>query len=902
MSDGLERFAAELDECGCCDGLSASSPIRIHNRPGQDAVAYRIGTHATFRESLLAALSSSRHPILADLKTRDDGDFSIALLDAFSCMADVLTFYQERFANEAWLRTAEERLSLGELARLIGYRLAPGVAADALLAFTLEEAPGAPADAVGQTRIAVGTRVQSTPGPDEDPQIYETVEEIQGRVAWNAIRPPLSQRHPLTGSTNPLYVAGAATGLRPGDGVLVEKGGGGLAFAVATAVDPAPELELTRVAVTWLAIAPERGSASFQLNDPVLEAPAADYLNEVWSAADLQAEAATEDFDSDALLRVFSENPRPAPRVLVFRARAAIFGHNAPTWSALPLPLKVQEKKYEVATSGNVTLVATIPAPFSETDWIDGKSLAALDGTGSGVVRLDTTYPTMGQSSPVVLRQGDRWAVYRAEGVDEESHAAFNLSAKVTRLELDGTDKLDRFEARKTTVFGGAEVLALARPPIPTDFAADPEGWLELHGWVPGLKAGQTVIISGRASGGGEEAVSDAGVVERVEYRLAFEGGTRIKVSPRPTHTYQRPHVFISANVVAATHGESVDEILGSGDARMPFQSFVLTQPPLTFVSAATDGGRKSTLEIRVNDVLWHEVDTFHGRGREERVFVTRQTDDGKTVVRFGNGDTGARLPTGINNVRALYRKGIGIEGRVAPRKLNVLMSRPLGLKGVVNPLSAEGGEAPESREQARENAPLTVLTLGRAVSLQDYEDMARTFAGISRALATWSWAGGRRSVFLTVAGSDGHEVPQGGFIHSALLGALSKAGDPNVPLTVASYRKALFRLDATVFVHPDHLADVVLEAVESTLRETFSFERRGFGQPVPLSGVVAAIQGVEGVRAVVVNKLHRTDQAVGLNAVLPAQRPRAGVRGTVDSAEILFLDPAPLEDVRTAP
>src|SRR5207244_12741759 len=84
-------------------------------------------------------LSYSDRSALKSLMRREDDDFSIALLDAWASLADVLTFYQERIANEAFLRTATERNSILQLARLIGYRLRPGVAASVYLAFMLED-------------------------------------------------------------------------------------------------------------------------------------------------------------------------------------------------------------------------------------------------------------------------------------------------------------------------------------------------------------------------------------------------------------------------------------------------------------------------------------------------------------------------------------------------------------------------------------------------------------------------------------------------------------------------------------------------------------------------------------------------------------------------------------------
>ncbi len=85
---------------------------------------------------MLARLSSSDYPALAALKTRDDDDFSIAFLDATAVVLDILTFYQERLANESYLRTATQLYSLTQLSQLIGYQPSPGVSASTYLAFT----------------------------------------------------------------------------------------------------------------------------------------------------------------------------------------------------------------------------------------------------------------------------------------------------------------------------------------------------------------------------------------------------------------------------------------------------------------------------------------------------------------------------------------------------------------------------------------------------------------------------------------------------------------------------------------------------------------------------------------------------------------------------------------------
>ena len=99
---------------------------------------------------------------------------------------------------------------------------------------------------------------------------------------------------------------------------------------------------------------------------------------------------------------------------------------------------------------------------------------------------------------------------------------------------------------------------------------------------------------------------------------------------------YDRATVTLAANIATATHGETVSEVLGSGDGAQPNQSFKLKQAPaLTYTRSTEPGGAASTLQIRVNDLLWQEVPTLFERGPRERIFTTELADDGKVTVRF---------------------------------------------------------------------------------------------------------------------------------------------------------------------------------------------------------------------------------------------------------------------------
>ena len=197
--------------CGCCSGASVQTPQQIANQPGQPAIAYRTGAWAQFNESMLARLSSASYPALSLLKTRDNDDFTIAFLDASAVVFDILSFYQERLANESYLRTAQQLQSLTELSRLIGYQPAPGVAASAYLAFTLTTAPNAPTDpTTPPITIPAGTQAQSVPAQGQTPQAFETSAAILAKPDWNAL-PVLAALPWANSAARGMYLKGTAT-------------------------------------------------------------------------------------------------------------------------------------------------------------------------------------------------------------------------------------------------------------------------------------------------------------------------------------------------------------------------------------------------------------------------------------------------------------------------------------------------------------------------------------------------------------------------------------------------------------------------------------------------------------------------------------------------------------------
>lgn len=905
----------DLDECGCCQGTSQETPVRVQNRSGLNEIAYRVGTHARFLQSMLARLSGTRQAALAGLKTRDADDPTIALLDACAAVDDVLTFYQERYGQESYLRTARERVSLVGLARLIGYEPRPGVAASTYLAFVIEDTPGSPE----KVFIEPGARVQSVPGPGDLPVAFETTKRIEARSAWNAMRLRTRQPHPVAAGMGVITAKGTDTGVKRGDGLLV----------VTDAVR-----EVMRVRKVTLDTAALTTRIETEAPHPPAPAPATFTLAPfAYTVAPLQLTNATladvftgRTFDQSDVTAFSAINnwssmyytlaantrrllvPQPAlpadpeteppvePGVFALRQRAAVFGHNAPRWATLPQVVAGAQ----TLVIGSQLTPAQKPNSQYPNDW-DSLSVPASPNAAKAV-DLDTTYPMMAKNSWVVLESLTDSKPYRIKENRELTRSDFAISAKVTRLSLYSDAGLSSYTMRGTTVLGQSERLELSDVPAAGMFTREA---VVLDKFYPGLAPGQAVVVTGQRADLAGVTTSEVRSLKEVQVDGTLEASTTGRLFTRLVFDlalddgYVPETITVNANVAPATHGETVaEEVLGGGDARRENQAFTLRQTPLTYISARTPTGAESTLEIRVNDLLWKEVPNLYGRAPEERVYVARSEDDGKTRMQF-NG----RLPTGQENVRARYRKGIGVAGLVHADQLTLLAVRPLGVRSVTNPVAPSGAKDPESRDAVRRNAPLGVLTLDRLVSLRDYEDFAQAFAGFEKARATIMVAGDAKGVFLTVAGTNGAEVSETSEEYKNLTAALLKYGDPNVTPVVKSYRRTFFQVEAKVAVEPGYLPEKVVEAVRDALRRTFSFDARDFGQSVTRSRVIATMQGVPGVAYTDLDSLFRTNPIGGgsrtktLEDRLVVAVPPPGVSAAeAAAAELLVLDPRPVQ------
>lgn len=871
--------------CGCCEGIAAKTPLALFNRPGLTQLRYRMGAHADFLESMIARLSSKDYPALAGLTTRDADDPSIALLDAWAVVADVLTFYQERIANEGYLVSATERRSILELARLVGYKLHPGVAASVFVAYILDD------KFEEETTIPAGSRSQSVPGPGELPHSFETSEDLKARALWNNLKPRLSRPQiesairnvDAQGTAQPrIWLKGVTTHLKINDPLLIDFGRGNPPeFFRVHQVTPDNDADRTLVNLAQpVAAAPGDSAQQRDIIAALTQRPSRQPRNALRLPRALTQQfrfkAETGYATVKALAPVLKETlskaaanaqvsaPNPI-QVYALRRTLSLFGHSHPG-----------TPNYTRGTGGTLSVTSYTPPSLSTvwpTEFVGNNNYTTLavepqDENIPEASWLVVRYPVLNDNGEVT---GWTHSVHRLDGVQLTSLSALGTASKVNLLALPATSpwlaelsaaQFDRYTGseallRDTTVLAKAEALALAEAPIEDLICGGMEDLIELDGFYQGLESGRWVIVSGERDLPGTEGVRFselamlAAVTQDVDgslYRGGEQTHTFIQLAEALEYCFKRGTVTIYGNVVKATHGETRREALGGGDGAKAMQTFALKQKPVTYTAATNPSGVESSLAVRVNEVLWHESETLSGLNRTDRRFTTQTDDEDQTTVIFGNGKQGARLPTGTENVKAQYRTGIGRPGNVKAGQISLLADRPLGVKEVINPLRASGGADRENRDQARKHAPLAVTALDRLVSVRDYADFARTFAGIGKAQAVELSTGRKPLVHVTIAGADDIPIDETSDLFINLERALRTLGDPFQPVQVGVRELLLIVLSAKVRIHPDYLWEDVAGRLRAALLKTFGFEARELGQQVFLSEVYAVMQAVRGV------------------------------------------------------
>jgi hypothetical protein len=772
-----------------------------NNRPGLPHIEYRIGTYSDFREALL--LNLNKNGFLSSWTHRGPDDPGIALLEGASILGDILSFYQELYANEAYLRTAQWRESISDLVRLLGYRLSPGLGGKAAFAFEVK----------GDKPVIIpkGFPIKAEVKGLEQPVDFETNKET---IAI----PYLSRFHLHRPTDIPQFSTEVHI------------------FSIETSELEQAGLELNEKDILMLL---DTDSVAISNTQIVVVKK----VEQQFDRTNIIIEGTWKKGSSQNRIKAYKLGR-------IFRH----FGHNAP-----PEVVKLDVVPSQKAITYNRNL-------YSQTSSINGTTIAP--SFTAKEIPLDVEVEDLVIGSNIIIR--GLTIVRRVESFRTSSMTWGALSGATTIITID--EELDAngltADIRNLVIhetIGKALTLKNTRQII--DSSAD---GTRLYCYVDSVSYKQ--LNNRRLAFVKKDGTSMETLVNTEDKDLSDEEGKELRpifLNPPLTANFSlddfpldKPQVTVYGNLVYATQGKTEKEaVLGNGDSRQTFQTFKLPKAPLTYhISSEETPPEVPELQIYISDRLWNRVPSFFGRGPKDEIYIVREDEKGDSWVQFGDGKTGTKLPSGIKTVVAKYRTGTGAYGALkegtnaqSGGKLDRLDK--IQLPGVVS-----GGSEPETGDNAREAAPGKIQSLGRLVSLRDFESETLAISGVSKASAAWALVDNTSAVIVAVLMETGRDVEIDEVRHK--LNSYNKCRGPQrFPIIVHQGKLQYIYVDAVFGLNPSFREELVKAAIKEALGITgeegngidgskglFGLFKRRFGESEYATRIEGSIQNVEGV------------------------------------------------------
>jgi len=318
-----------------------------------------------------------------------------------------------------------------------------------------------------------------------------------------------------------------------------------------------------------------------------------------------------------------------------------------------------------------------------------------------------------------------------------------------------------------------------------------------------------------------------------------------------------------------ALHGESTTDTPTSSDGSAG-QTLELEGSPLAINPDGT-----SSLEIWVTEggpaELWTEVTKFHESEPTDKVYRVEIDEDDIVTVIFGDGVTGKKPASGIDNIQPIYRVGGGTDGnQVGIGKLTRLVGSYSFIDSVTNPAVPSGGRPKETIEEARINAPLSLVALNRAVRHGDYKALALEVSGVSKAKAYKDpYVGFKERVVISAGGSN--PVPTGTWnsrtgVGTGLIGSVGAYLDARktVPCIIEIDPVCVVEISMNIRVNlfPNIRQEIAQRYIEDALSTTLDVDAQDMGEQIPLSLISKVIEDLQGVDYVTFLRFQRKPYA----------------------------------------
>ena len=252
---------------------------------------------------------------------------------------------------------------------------------------------------------------------------------------------------------------------------------------------------------------------------------------------------------------------------------------------------------------------------------------------------------------------------------------------------------------------------------------------------------------------------------------------------------------------------------------------------------------------LESNGERWTARGDLLGSPDDAAEFVVEIDNRRRPHLRFGDNQHGRRPSLG-QMFSAVFRVGNGSRGNIGAEAISAILRPGGGFQRVRNPLPATGGADPEPMEEVRQFAPVAFRTQNRAVTLEDYAEMAQRFPGVQQARAEFRWLASWYTVVLAVDRLGGKPIDEA--FRTGLLAHMEQFRMAGYDLEVCEPVAVPLDIVVHVCLRPGTSRTAVHRELQERLgsgrRGLFHPDRLTFGQRIYASQILAQAAAVAGV------------------------------------------------------
>lgn len=283
----------------------------------------------------------------------------------------------------------------------------------------------------------------------------------------------------------------------------------------------------------------------------------------------------------------------------------------------------------------------------------------------------------------------------------------------------------------------------------------------------------------------------------------------------------------------------------------------ILSQDAIIYLGDIESGQKyvEGSMNLYLDNEPWILVDTFAYSSPRDKVYKVEVDENNKPYIKFGDGQFGMK-PNYNSVIEVSYYITYGSSGNISENQFTTV---PQSIQIIDNSImvnnltSASGGSDYEDFDMLKNHIPLSIKTLGVAITKEDFEAIAKMVGGVDKAYANYL-CGRYVEIYITPDG--------GGEASSALLDSvkktLSKAKVITTSIELFSTHKSRVFLDMTITGKKSFKSNDISNQVKKAITSAYDYNNSDINKVVRLSDLYALVDNQSMVDYLTINKLYQ--------------------------------------------